>query len=427
MKMKKIRILFFLLILLASVPAYSQVDTLTIDKCIYMAVKNNPQIKLAESNVELSASNLKSNSAPLYPQVSFQTGWTRNGGTSFIGPIVREGYYNNYSYGFQLQQLVFDFGKTYSKISASSDLNEASKQDYISAEQNLILNTYIAYFSYLQAQRVIKVSEETLKQTEEHLKQANALFSVGRSPQFDVLKAKTDVDNAKVNLLSVESSLRITKLQLENVLNTKLGDNFILKDNLEVSKDTVNEAGAIGTAMKNRPEIISSKYKVEAGKSQLTSAWTSNLPSINISGGYNWKNYLLNTRFPDSWNLGVTLSLPLFQGFALDAGIDQARASLKNSEAQNELTVQAVVLDVQQQYANFQVALSKISATKSLVEQSALTLKTAEGRYAQGVGSPLEITDAQVAYFNAQNLYIQTLYDYQVAYVRLQRAMGILK
>ena len=425
--MKNINFLFLFFILLLTIPAYSQVDTLTINDCIEIALKNNPQIKLAESNVELSSSNLKSTMSVLYPQVSFQTGWTRNGGTSFIGPIVRAGYYNNYSYGFQLQQLVFDFGKTYSKISASSDLNNASKQDYISAEQNLIMNTYISYFAYLQAQRVLKVSNETLKQTEEHLTQAKALFSVGRSPQFDVLKARTDLDNAKVNLITAESNLRISKLQLENVLNKKLGDNYFFQDNLEVSKDTIDEAAAISTALKNRPELIASKYKVEASKSQLTSAWTSNLPSINVAGGYNWKNYIIDTKFPDSWNVGVTLSLPLFQGFALDAGIDQARASLKNSEAQNDLTTQAVMLDVQQQFANFQVSMSQISATKSLVDQAALTLKTAEGRYAQGVGSPLEITDAQVGYFNAQTLYIQTLYNYQVAYVRLHRAMGILK
>ncbi len=425
--MKNIKFLFLLTIFLLTVPVYSQVDTLTIDKCIEIALKSNPQIRLAESNVELSSSSLKSTRSQIFPQISFQTGWTRNGGTSFIGPIVREGYYNNYSYGFQLQQLVFDFGKTYSKISASSDLNEASQQDYISSTQNLIMNTYIAYFSYLQAQRFIKVSNETLKQTEEHLKQAKALYSVGRSPQFDVLKAQTDADNAKVNLITAESNLRISKLQLENVLNKKLGDKFFLRDNLEVSKDTIDEAAAISNALKKRPELISSKYKVEASKSLLTSAWTANMPSINVAGGYNWKNYILDTKFPDSWNVGVTLSVPLFQGFALDAGIDQARANLKNSEAQNDLTMQAVILDVQQQYANFQVARSKISATKSLADQSALTLKTAVGRYAQGVGSPLEITDAQVAYFNAQTLYIQALYDYQVGYVRLQRAMGTLK
>ncbi len=425
--MRLIRFLFPVIIILSSIPAFGQVDTLTINDCIEIALKNNPQIKLAESNIELSSSNLKSSRSVLLPQVSFQTGWTRNGGTSFIGPIVRGGYYNNYSYGFQLQQLVFDFGKTYSKISASSDLNEASKQDFIGTKQNLILNTYIAYFSYLQAKRFIKVGNETLKQTEGHLTQAKALYSVGRSPQFDVLKAQTDVDNAKVNLLSAESNLRISKLQLENVMNKKLGNNFSLQDNLEVSKDSIDEASAINYAIQNRPELIAGKYKVEASKSQLTSAWTANLPSINFAGGYNWKNYLLDTKFPDSWNFALTLSLPLFQGFALDAGIDQAQANLKNSEAQNDLTMQAVILDVQQQYANFQVARSQISATKSLVNQAALTLKTAEGRYAQGVGSPLEITDAQVGYFNAQTLYIQALYNYQVAYVRMQRAMGVLK
>ncbi len=114
-------------------------------------------------------------------------------------------------------------------------------------------------------------------------------------------------------------------------------------------------------------------------------------------------------------------------GFGLDAGVEQAKANLNNSEAQNDLTLQSVKLDVQQQFSNLQLAQSKITATKSLVHQSEETLKLAEGRYSQGVGSPLEITDARVTLFNSQAAYIQTLYDYQVAYVRLQKAIGILQ
>jgi TolC family type I secretion outer membrane protein len=401
-------------------------DSLTIDQCIEIALKNNPQIKIAESNIQLSSANLKSSRSSIFPQVSLQSGWTKNGGNFFVGPTSREANYQNYSYGFNAQMLIFDFGKTYSRISAASDLNDASETDFVNAKQNLILDTYIAYFSYLAAQRIYKVSSQEVLQAKDHLNQAKAFYEVGRSPRFDVLKAQTDLENANVNLLNAENNIRISELQLENVLNTKL-ETFKLHDILEIKRDSIDENSAIATAINERPELISSKYRVDANKSLVASAWSANLPSINATGGYLWRSYDIDQRFLNSWNIGLNLVLPLFQGFAIDAGVEQAKANLSNSEAENDLTLQNVKLDVQQQFSNLQLAQSKITATKSLVNQSEETLKLAEGRYSQGVGSPIEITDARVALFNAQASYIQTLYDYQVAYVRLQKAMGVLQ
>ncbi|MFA6598274.1 MAG: TolC family protein [Ignavibacteriaceae bacterium] len=407
--------------------SFAQKDTLTIEKCIDLALKNNPQIKIAESNYDLSSSNLKSARSVLLPQVYFNSGWNRNGGYFFTGPSAREATFGNYSYGFQLQQQVFDFGKSISRVSGTSDLESASKEDLASAKQNLILNAYIAYFSYLQAIRIKNVSTESLQQAQEHLRQAKSFYDVGKSPEFDVLKAKTDEANAQVNLLNSENNILVSRLQLENIMNTKIDNEVPFKDNLEITKDTVEIQNALKSAWENRPEFIGAKLRVDANKSFVTSAWTANLPSINLTGGYNWKTFSLQQNFLDSWNLGVTLSLPIFQGFALDAGIDQSRANLKNAEATFDFIKQNINLDVQQQYTNVKLAVAKIDATKSFLTQAEETLKIADGRYKQGVGSPIEITDARVTLLNAQILNIQALYDYQVSYVRLQKAIGILQ
>lgn len=406
---------------------FAQKDTLTIEKCIDIALNNNPQLKIAESNYDLSSSNLKSARSVFFPQLFFNSGWNRNGGNFFVGPTARESTYGTYSYGFQLQQQIFDFGKTISRVAGTSDLNSASEEDLISAKQNLILNTYIAYYNYLQAIRVKDVNVESLKQAQEHLRQAKSFYDVGKSPEFDVLKAETDESNAKVSLLISENNIIVSKLQLENILNTKLENDVQLKDNLEITKDTVEVKNALTVALQNHPDLLSAKLRVDAGRSFLTSSWTANLPTISLTGGYNWRTYYLNQKFLNSWNIGLTLTLPIFQGFALDAGIEQARANLKNAEATFDYVKQNINLDVQQQYANLKLAITKIDASKLFLKQAGETLKIAEGRYKEGVGSPIEITDARVTLLNAQILYIQSLYDYQVSYVRMQKAIGILR
>jgi len=413
-------------ILIISELSFGQNDTLTINQCVDIALKNNPQIRLAQSNYDFNYSNLVITRSNIYPQISLQSGWSRNGGTFFQGPVAIPRTFETYTTGFQGSLLLFDFWKTYSRISAYSDLTDASAQDLINAKQSLILNAYTAYFNYLQAVKLRKVSQESLQQATEHLKLSRSLFNVGSKPQFDVIKAESDEATARVNLLNAENNIDITRLQLENILNQKLPTAFSLRDDFEVVRDSVTESASLNIALKNRPEIIAGKLRIDANKSFLTSAWTANLPTINASGGYTWKSFAMNQTFQGSWSLGVAVSLPIFQGFALDAGIQQAKANLDNAQATYDLTEQSITLDVRQQYSNLQLARDQISASRSLLKAAEETLRLAEARFKEEVGSAVEVTDARVAYYNAQVLLIQSLYNYQVTYARLERAMGTL-
>jgi outer membrane protein len=416
-----------LFVLIVSSFLFGQNDTLTINQCVDIALKNNPQIKLAQSNYDFTSSNLQISRSNIYPQISLQTGWNRNGGTFFQGPQAIPRTFETYTTGFQGSLLLFDFGKTYSRISANSDLTDASAQDLLNAKQSLILNTYTAYFNYLQAVKLKKVNESSLQQAAEHLKLSRSLFDVGRKPQFDVIKAESDEAAARVNLLNAENNIDITRLQLENILNKKLPDGFSLSDEFEVVRDSVTESQSLNIAFQNRPEIIAAKLRIEANKSFLTSAWEANLPTINASGGYTWKSFALSQTFQGSWSLGVVVSLPIFQGFALDAGIQQARANLDNVKAQYDLIEQSITLDVRQQYSNLRLSQNQIAASRSLLKAAEETLRLAEARFKEEIGSAVEVTDARIAYYNAQVLLIQSLYNYQVTFARLERAMGTLK
>jgi outer membrane protein len=407
---------------------FAQSDTLTLVQCVDIALKNNPQIHVAEGNFESAEASFVIARSAYFPQISFQGSGTKNAGTYVIGAIVRPGAFNSYAAGFQGQQLLFDFGRTIGHISSSSNLADASEQDYRGAQEDVVLNTHVAYYGLLQAERVRDVSSETVKQTEEHLKQAQAFYKVGRNPQFDVVKAEVDVANAKVNLITAENSLKLARVQLENALGVKLKEDVVLKDDLEVPEEfKVELQTALDTAFLTRPEVIASRTRVEANQALVTSAKAAHFPAISATGGYSWKGFALDQPLYNSWNIGLSFSVPIFEGWAVAAGVDQADANLKAAEASNEATIQSVVLDVQQQFLALQASAEAIEASKTLVAEAEESLKLSEGRYNFGAGSPIEITDAQVTLSNARITYIQSLYNYRVARARLQRAMGIIK
>ena len=424
--MTKFSQIFFFIFVINGI-VFGQQDSITLNQCVDIALKNNPQMRLAESNYDYNYSNVTLARSNLFPQIFMGAGWNRNGGTFFQGPSSFQRTFATYNAGFQGSLLITDFGKTYSRISGYSDLADASSQDVINVKETLILNTYTAYFSYLQALRLEKVSIESLTQASEHLKLSKSLYDVGRSPQFDVIKAESDEATARVNLINAQNNIEINRLQFENILNIKLPAGFALKDEFEIVRDSISEVTSLDIAMQNRPEVTASKYRVEANKSFVTSAWTANLPTISGTAGYNWKSFNIGGIYPESWSLGLTISLPIFQGFALDAGIQQARANLDMSQSTYDLTVQAVSLDVRQQFANLRLAQNQINAARSLLKTASETLRLAEARFKEGLGSAVEVTDARVGYYNAQVLMIQSFYNYQVTYARLQRSMGTLK
>jgi outer membrane protein len=420
------RILIALILVIPCLLIYSQADTITVEKCIDIALKKNPQIKVAKANMDFYGSSSAITRAVLFPQLLFQSNYVKNGGTFFFGPTAREANYENYTLGFQLQQLVFDFGKSYSRVSASSNLEDASRQDYISAKEDLVLSVNVAYINYLQTIRLKSVAAEVLNQAKEHLQQAEGFYKAGTRPQYDVMVASTDNENANLNLIRADNNVKIARIQLENLLNERFPENAPFKDNLEVEEQNIDLQGAKEEAESTRPELISGKYKIEANKSLLTSAWTANLPSISASASYQWRAYELQQKFQNSWNVGLSFSLPIFFGFSLDAGIDQARANLKISEGLYESLQQSVSLQIEQNYYYVIEANESIKSSKRLVEQAQEAFRLADARYKEGVGSPVEISDAQVTLQNAKNSYVQSLFDYQLSLIKLKRAIGTL-
>jgi outer membrane protein TolC len=126
----------------------------------------------------------------------------------------------------------------------------------------------------------------------------------------------------------------------------------------------------------------------------------------------------------NSWNAGVTLSLPLYEGGLTRGRVGEARANALMLESQRDALRQSILLEVNQVYADLESAAARIDVMESSLRKARESLELAEGRYKAGVGPSIEMTDAQVAAARAETDHIQALYDYQLAAARLYKAMG---
>lgn len=351
---------------------------------------------------------------------------TRTGGASPINPSfpVRILTYNNYVTALSLQQMLYDFGKTSGRVSASENLSDASVADFQSTRDSVIMNVQLAYINFVQAIRLVKVNEEALAQAEEHLKQSKAFYSVGTRPQYDVTTAEVNLANANVSLITGRNLMRIAKLQLENAIGLHSTTRYTVRDSLETPEFTITLDSAKSAAKEFRSILRSAQARYASTRSSVSAARSQYLPTLSLSGGWTWSSF----DFPlqSKWNAGVSVSMPIFEGFAISAQVEQAEATVDEAQALLDVLMESVMLQVEQNYLSLKEAEERIDATKKLVTQAKENLKLAEGRYNSGVGSPIEITDAQVTLSNAQITYIQSLADYNSSLIRLRQAMGVI-
>lgn len=392
-------------------------ETLSLQRCVEIAVKNQPGVIAASGNITAAESKVRQASSSDYPQVNASTGYSR------IAPATAKSTdYNQYSAGIAVNQNIYDFGRTETQVSLQKANVQGVRADLDNTMVQITYSVKQAYYALLQAVRNKSVAEETVKQYQQHLEQAKGFFEVGTKPKFDVIKAEVDLSNAKLNLIKTNNAIKIAKTNLNNAMGMPRAPEYQIEDNLAFNKYPVVFEEALKRALENRPDLKSLASKRKSAELALELAKKGQQPTITGTAGYS----ISGQKFPlyDGWNVGVSLSASLFNGHLTKNQVEEAEANLGVIKANEELLKQTVYLEVEQACLNLVQAESTIPAAEIAVKQATENLEIASGRYAAGVGNPVEVTDAQVLYTNAKMSYIQALSDYRTAVAGIEKAMG---
>jgi len=419
----------FILLLLASAalsPPALAAQTLTLRDCIETALGKQPTIQAAQQGVNAGKGRETQSGSPLLPQLNASTGYSvsRAAGGAF-GSSVTKGYNTTLS----LNVLLYDFGKTGNALDAARWGTRSSEHELERTVQDVVLSVKQAYYAVLAAKKLVEVAQKTIEQTESHLKQAQAFFLAGSKPRFDVTRAEVEVNNAKLGLINAKNSVRIQTIVLNNAMGIDPGQPTEIENQLPAVPAMTTLEQAQADALKDRPEMFKAEADIEAAKAQLQSEEAAYFPTLSANGSYNLASGTAEMGafrgdIGNSWNAGVLLSVPLFQGGLTKGKVSEARANLLALEFQKAAARQSILLEVNQSYADMESAKVRIDVMESSLQKARENLETAQGRYEAGIGPYLEVTDAQLSAVNAERDHVQALYDYFLAIARLLKAMG---
>jgi outer membrane protein TolC len=432
--------LVILVMVLAIAPAAYAEDVirkgelLTLERCVEIALKRHPNIYAGRGAVDVSRARKGQAESQYYPQIDASAGYTRfqpstiSTGSTTVGirgiRPEESNSFEQYNTNVTARQTLFDFGRTWTNVNIQKLNIQASRADLENTEEQVILNVKQAYYNLLRTKRNRVVAEETVRQFEQHLSQAKAFYEVGTKPKFDVTKAEVDLSTARLNLISAENAVRIAVVSLNNAMGVTDAPEYVIDDILSFRKYEMSMEAALENAYANRPELRSIMARKKASEEAVSLARKDYYPFLTGDAGWTWAGEGGEFASGDGWNAGLTISIPIFSGFLTKNQVSEAKANLMILSANEEALRQNVLLEVQQSLLSLHEAEERIG-TAALTERQALeNFEIATGRYAAGVGNPIEVTDAEIGLVNAKTAHIQALYDYKIARANLEKAMG---
>ena len=393
----------------------------TLAECVAVALEQHPSLKAATASVEAGKQRVREALSNYLPQVSANYGAARrqNNAASFgvTGPPKR---FNLYTAGGSLTQVLFDFGQNLNSIRSAQAAEHSLQADRTTQREVVVLNVKQAYFNVLATRRLLTVADETVRQNEKHLEQAQGRFNVGLVAKFDVTQAQVQLANAQLNQLTARNNVAVAHETLRNALGLIGPLDFDIVDNFDVHQVTVTESAALTAAYDKRPELQSIRAQELATTEQVAALQKNYLPSVQAKGDYNWQG----TDYPrqDLWDFGATVNLSLFNGGLTTAQIGEQKANLANLKYNEEVLRQNIALEVRQDVLNLAQAAESIRVSETALRQARENLDLAEGRYNTGVGNIIELTDAQASLTTAEANHVQALYSYKTTVAALEKA-----
>jgi len=405
-------------------------SVLTLAEAVRLGLSHQPSLLAARGVTQADQAQVGVARSNLLPTLSVTSNYTQQTSNQYphpqFGVTVTTSPTNrstgNYFNALSLKQLLFDFGKTGAEVDAAKQNMKGSELNEKNSRQSVVLNVKVAYYALLASRHLLQVQDETVRQSQEHLDQTKGFYQAGTRTKFDVTNAEVTLTNAKLDLIRTRNAVEVARVTLANAMGMPdypIGD---LEELLTFQKFEITEAKALQEALSSRPDLLSLAAQRQASEDLVRSAQRGYLPVLSASANYTYGGQ----KFPLVWNwdVGATLSVPIFSGLLTQSQVAQARANLLVAGANEESLRQDVILAIHASYSTLVETEESVKTAEVVVRQAQENLDLANGRFQAGVGTSIEQTDAQVTLADAKTSQVRALFDYRVAAAALEKAMG---
>jgi outer membrane protein len=419
-------------------PAFAQPprqEVLTLEKAIQLAIQQQPSLRQTRASVEVARGRVDQSRVALYPTVSLsataaigsarQTCVTAADGTQtctggFFDPSSSTGV------GASANWKIYDFGQTRTNIRAAELSQQAAEATIDVTTQDIRVGVEVAYLEAVARRKLVTVAEATVKSEETHLDQARKFVAAQAKDPIEVAQAQARAANARSALAQANSAEAIALANLRAAIGWLDATSSPSVDANWPTPPT-DEPQALSTLVDgsraHRSEIIQLDRQIQAAEANLTAAEYERRPTLSANASTQWDPS--DYKSDPTWTAGITLSWQLFDGGKSKADQRVARANVVGAQAQRDALLVTLTSTLDSARSQIIANRANVVASNEAVTAARAQLRLADARYTQGLGSQIELADAQTAVTTAEGNLVQAQFQLASAWAQLHRAMGL--
>jgi outer membrane protein len=399
-------------------------------EAVDLGLCNNPQIKEAWAEIKIQAGAVGEARAAYLPTLNAGVGYIddriRYPGSGISGSTVDAPFF----YG-ALTWRILDFGGRGANRKAANNLLLAALLNHNDIIQKTLSGVIQAYFDALTTKAAWKAKTEDEEIAQKTLEVAQRREAKGVIARNDTLQAATALAKASLEKNRAEGAYHKAISVLVYSMGVPSQTSVLLPDDLgKVTGQEVTDLDAlIADVQKNHPAIRAKRAQLEAARDRVTVAQSEGLPSLDFSANY-YQNARpgQSTTVPRSMEstVGLTLNIPIFDGFARVYKIQEAKAQVEQKEAELQDVEHQTLMDLVKTHADVISALQNLQAADALLKAALESLAVSQRRYDKGAADILEMLNTQSALADAQMEHIRCQADWNSARLRLLASAGKL-
>ncbi|MBF1758385.1 MAG: TolC family protein [Veillonella sp.] len=395
-------------------------ETRTID----LALANNRTAKQTKWDYQAAKDTVSATAASKNPSISYSWQGSRSKGVNAM--TGRNVTTKTGSHSFTISAPVFS-PEIDASIDASRYAREGTGAAYEEALQQAKYDAISGYYTLIMNRNLVDVAQQAVKDYQGHVTNVDAQYNVGLVASSDVLAAKTNLADSETNLVKAQNTANLAEASLNQVIAYPVQTSITTAErDLQYKPYNVTLEQAKAYAMLHRSVLVKSAMAVKEAEAALRKAKFGYLPTVGVEAGRGYAD-------PDgyfgtsnkSWHIGAKASWSLWDGGATQNKVKVASDTLEKAKEANLAAVDSVLLSVQKAYLNLRSAEQTIQSTQTAVAQGQESFRIATLRYRAGVGTNLDVLDAETKLTTARNNYVQALYNYNISIAALEQLTGV--
>lgn len=390
-------------------------------KTVDLALKNNRTAKQSMWAYEAAKSTVSATAASKNPSVGYSYSATRARDATDASSVTERG-----TNGFSLSVPVYTPSVDAAIDGARYD-REGAGASYEEALQTAKLTAISDYYTLIMYRNLVDVAQQSVRDYDGHVTNVQAQYNVGLVASSDVLASRTNLADAQTTLITRQNSADVAETDLNIVIGYPVSTSIETADKeMRYLPYNVTLEQAKAYALLHRATLVKSAMDVKSAEESVKQAKAGYLPTVSLTAG---KNYASDDNYRgtsnNGWSVGANASLDIWDGGSTRNTIKVREAQLESAKEANLAAVDGVLHDVESAYLNLRAAEQTISSTKVAVEEGQESFRIASLRYRAGVGSNLDVLDAETSLTTARNNYVQALYNYNIYVATLEQAVGV--